>query len=357
MIYFVWPVLFLFAGLINQRGRMYPRFVFFAFCGLMILLAGLRWETGTDWTPYYEDYLEQGVRTDFEFGYQLLVRLFSSSGINYTGFLLFCSLISIGTIAFTCKKYLGFTIVALLVFYSFYYLGSFLGAGRRQFAIAICFFSILYITKNKFLPFIIAVLTAATFHISALIFLLAFPVYKLKDKNALIAVTALFFIIFGVVIFGFSNAVTFLFERLDIGIFSYKVITYATSTSDFGEPGLGMGFAKRLFILIFLFMARKYFDLSHPYRGLLNLYIFSFVSYVLFVTTIPMLSVLTIYYSITEVLLISYAVYKFKSIQGIVMVGFLAYIILQTYTILLPYWDLYVPYISILESQARGILY
>jgi len=70
-----------------------------------------------------------------------------------------------------------------------------------------------------------------------------------------------------------------------------------------------------------------------------------------------MLSVLTIYYSITEVLLISYAVLKFKSIRGEVLVGFLAYMLLQVYTILLPYWDLYIPYLSILDGQTRSILY
>jgi hypothetical protein len=323
----------------------------------MILFAGLRWETGTDWIPYYDDYTNHGIRDDFEFGYQVLVKVISEFGIHYSLFLLFCSLISIGIVSFTCFRIIGFSSLALLIFYSYYFLGSFLGAERRQFAIALCFLAILYIIKNKPLLFVCTILIAASFHISALIFLLAYPIYYLKGKGLFIASLSSFFLIMSILVFGFSNSIIFIFEKLNLGIFSYKIITYATSGSAFGEASLGIGFAKRIILIIFLFSAKNRFKSTHPYLGLLNIYMFSFIIYTLFMITVPMLSVMTIYFSIAEMLLIPLAINGVRSTSPIFLTCLFAYIIFQTTSILLPHWDLYLPYISTFHDQGRDLLY
>lgn len=360
MIYFFTPIVFYTISAFTRSDRLFRVAIFIAFIVFMVSLAGFRWETGTDWIPYYEHYNAPGERVDFELGYDWWVSVIAGMGLNYSSYLFLCASISVGMIAYSCSFFRGESLTPLLLFYSFYYLGGFLGAQRRQFAIALCFLSIIFIVKRWFLPFLLVVIAAATFHVSALFFMFSYFVYGLTSRAIRIGLAVASVVFFGISIFGFSELIIAIISGFDLGIYGQKVITYASESSEYelsGGGGLGLGFLKRFFVFCLLFSVRKKFNEDHPFHGMLNLYGFSVVMYVLFMSTVAMFSVLTIYYSIVEVLLISYAMAKMRGKAGAVAFLFVIYMVFQVFSILWPYWDLYVPYISIFEGAGRKVLY
>ena len=117
---------------------------------------------------------------NYERGYILFNKLISSIWNNRQFFLAVCAFISIVPVAFVVYKKSKDSI-----FSYFIYLGlpSFLMAfsGLRQsIAMGICFLSFLFIEDKKWVKFIITVLVASLFHYSAIIFLIAYPLYHIN---------------------------------------------------------------------------------------------------------------------------------------------------------------------------------
>lgn len=149
---------------------------------LLILLSGLRYETGTDWEPFYEYFhaqLDVGEHY-FEVGYQLLTYIVNNITGNYNVFLL-VNASFLMLVYFSIKNYSNpnLYMLTVLVFYSTTYL-VFLGGNRQAIALAIVIYSIKYLISREFIKFLSAVFLASLFHLSAWIFL---PVYFIANRT------------------------------------------------------------------------------------------------------------------------------------------------------------------------------
>ncbi|EBM1199217.1 EpsG family protein, partial [Salmonella enterica subsp. enterica serovar Tennessee] len=118
MIYYIFIVIFPFFSFVkNKNIKIYGLMLSFLF---LVSFCSLRWQTGTDWLPYYDDFMSPGNRHDFEIGYVLYVKLIRYLTDNYTLFLFTTSIIPIALIFWGClktQKNISLTILSVCVFY------------------------------------------------------------------------------------------------------------------------------------------------------------------------------------------------------------------------------------------------
>lgn len=117
---------------------------------------------------------------NYEKGYVIFNKLISYIS-NNEQWLLFCtallSIIPIFLIYNTYSENLPFSIIVYMGLTCF--LATF-SALRQSIAVGICIGSFYFIKNKKIIPFILLVLLATTFHSSALVFLFAYPLYRIK---------------------------------------------------------------------------------------------------------------------------------------------------------------------------------
>ena len=117
---------------------------------------------------------------NYEIGYRILCKLIYLTGVSDQIFLVIIAIICQGSIFRFIKKYSAFPAISIMVYLTFgLFTFSFSGL-RQMLAISILLFSYDYIKKGKLIPFVLVVLLAMTFHTSALVFFVAYPLYYWK---------------------------------------------------------------------------------------------------------------------------------------------------------------------------------
>lgn len=286
---------------------------------ILLLLLGLREETGTDWLVYkenYENILSGGIPNQgFEFGYNLIVKLFSQLGASYSEFLFFYTFIYMLLFYNFLRNYKNCSTIVLLL-YSAYLLGQ-MGAARQILAIAICVNAFYLLVKNQKYRFIILVLIASTIHYSAIVFLLMIFLDRkinLRSKYFILFIVAylLFFILINI---GFEDflkhipADSRLYEQFSA--YSTKGDNLPIYKKDIFTATLI--YAKRfLLLLMFIILSDKE---NRNDNLAFNSYLASFIIFLLFYNILPAVAVrLSLYFSIFDIILISQLVKSKKFI-------------------------------------------
>jgi hypothetical protein len=184
-------ILFSFDEIVKKRKS---RLTLVFSCVIIWLLAGLRTETGTDWYNYYSLYKETTDRV--EIGYAFLNNLFSKLNIQYNLFLLMINGMAIALMYKFIKGNAYLVIIGLLIFFSDSFLYYNLSGIRQGIALSIVCFGFKYALNKDYKKFILIIVLACCFHLSAFIFVFAYfiPRHKLSFRFILII---LIFIISG----------------------------------------------------------------------------------------------------------------------------------------------------------------
>jgi hypothetical protein len=178
---------------------------------LLVLFVGLRWETGNDWFSYYNYYKHlptiSGQFASFEPGFKIFNLSLKALQLPFSGFNLIYSALYLGLMFLSFKRE-GFEVSGWLVLqlYSPFIFGL-MGTTRQVMAMAICMFSVRYLLSKESLKFLLCVAAATTFHISALSFLLAWPLARMKVSQ-----TRVWIIFAALVLASISNLGTFVFN-------------------------------------------------------------------------------------------------------------------------------------------------
>lgn len=156
----------------------------------LALVSSLRFMVGTDYYRYWESFLQTYFLNweDFsdqrlEKGYLSISRLLSSFTLGYNIlFVAFAVLFSTG-ITYFIYRYSANVSVSFVAFISFGFLYNSMCFLRQYTALIILLLAFKYIEQRRFFRFVIVVLLASTFHISALImlpfyFILSIPMNK-----------------------------------------------------------------------------------------------------------------------------------------------------------------------------------
>jgi hypothetical protein len=314
---FVVLALIAFAMEANLTKNARIAFICIGYC-VILLYVGLRWETGNDWSPYYNYYNSLSSIHDnsdeFELGYRVLSILAKSVCLPYGGFLFIYSAIYLALIVISFKgenhKISGWMI---LLFYCSFLLG-WMGTARQVMAIGICLISVRYVLARKRIKFLLCIALASCFHASALSFLLAWPLAQLKFKMryAVIAVILLAAMLYTSV---GTASMAFVLEHspwlLD------KIIYYAPiTTTDLDLSGGDLAFLwylKRILSLATFVLFRKMF-VSGAEKLYLKLYAVSVVMFVVFFKSIAMIPLrMGLYFSVFELFLLASLTQRIKT--------------------------------------------
>ena len=360
MIYFI---IFSFLVIFGTIECIYPdmknkKYVFYSLFVVLWLFAALRWETGTDWLPYYK-YFKQPSSTDlFEIGFKWLNLATRAIFDSYTFFLL----VFVGLYYYFLQKAIRdttpFIFVALLFFVAF--TGVF--PVRQSLAIVIVFCSYKTIVERKMWNFFAYVLLAALFHQTAIVFL---PVYFIVNKRFSSGFLWVVFIVASILsMLQMQNIVAnFIVNNFEYpgAVWYEKIQLYAS----YEYPPVPI---KRhlvsivnslLFFTLFMAYRKKLSEKFLSYNVLLNIYTIGLFLNRLFANESFGLKRIAAYFDFAMFILLSLIICSLSQRNRFVIFPLLAaYCVLRYYESFTTYWDLYFPYISIFEKgNITRILY
>lgn len=353
LIYFLTIIFFLFCSITNEIYILNNKTknLLTSLCFITLILEfGFRWETGTDWEPYFNHFksftgFTSIIISDFEYGYGLFEYLIFLFTNNYTILLVIHSIIFFLLIINSFKKYSPNLYLSLLLFYT-----SFMGvtgSNRQLLALSICVYSIKFILQKKPLNFIIAVLIASSFHSTALIFLICYFL------NSNVKFTSFFILLISSIVIGktqlplyFLNKTSTFFSEMLI----YKLNFYTESAKDaIIEKSLTfIGLIKRMLFLLLFFYTKKRLSLKfHYYNILFNIYLVGISIYFLFSSSLLIfVNRGSLYFNIMEPILLTMQLYFFND-KRIKIIGLITLFILSIglfFQSISAYEDLFVPY-------------
>ena len=122
---------------------------------------------------------------NYEKGYIVFNKIIGSIYPDRQFFLFCCAAISILPVSIYIYKTSKIPLVSLALYLGLPCFLTVFSALRQAIAISICAISLLFIKNKKPLVFVILVLLAVTFHSSAILFLVAYPLYHYKPSRTL----------------------------------------------------------------------------------------------------------------------------------------------------------------------------
>lgn len=330
---------------VSIKNKLYVFLFFF-----IVFQVGLRWETGTDWFPYFNNFSETtsyqvvliNVLLGYEIGYGFFVYAIRTLTDNYSVFLVVHAVVYYFLI-FKANKFLSpFPFLSLLLFYTSTM--GILGSNRQLIALGICFFSLQYIIDKKPLKFFLLVFTAFLFHTSALLFLAYYFLNRDFKKYYIVLVIVLAFLI------GKSSLPNYLFASF--GNFlgetaSNKVELY--TDRELSETSLSViGLIRRLiFFFIFFLNYDKIVQKFPTYRLLFNGFAVGLAIYFMFSSSfIILVGRGGYYFNIMECFLLASQLLLFKSSKerSYLLLFFFVYAYLIFYQSISEYPHLFIPY-------------
>lgn len=140
----------------------------------------------------------------FEYGYVLLNKLLASVAPWPQTILIIEALVCVFAIGWFIYKNSNYPFQAMLFYVTFGTMAFQLTAFRQSFAMSICLLSIETIKQRRLAPFVLMVLLASTFHVSAIAFLVVYPLAN-RRPTFTGSLTYLALVIAGVLGAGFAT--------------------------------------------------------------------------------------------------------------------------------------------------------
>lgn len=317
---------------------------------LFVFQVGFRWQTGTDWEPYFLNFENTNSIADiyysldnFERGYSFLVLLVKYLWNSYTAFLVVHALIYYFLVFSAFKKFSPFIFISLLVFYATTM--GVMGSNRQLIALGICLIALRYVATKNALKFFLLVGIAFLFHRSAVFFIVYYFLNRDIKQSWIFAMLILSFII------GKTSIPISLFsivgDRLG-GVGSYKVMVYLGNTKNDFESLSILGLLKRVFFIGLFIYNYDYLTAKLSYYKLIfNGYFVGLIIYFLFSSSILVLvNRGSLYFTVMETLLISaqFLLIKNKDYEVILLLFLFIVTIFLFFQSIGGYADLFLPY-------------
>lgn len=355
-------LLFLLTSILEivSNNKKYSIIIFLLFVFICYILSFIRWETGTDWTTYYNIYtwIDEpwtNFNNGMELGYNFISHLGKAVFNSYTGVLfLFSSIIYI-TLARTYLLLSKYPITSL--FLSFCVLSfAHIMYVRQNIAVVICGLSVYYIIKQKKWNFIIAILVASLFHRTAFIFLLAYPtfhrVFSIKFHILLIIIALTIGTVLGKLFLNFIGS-------FGLGVISSKIDGYLELGSDDNSMAISTttvlikGFINKSIILSLIFYCKCKLKYNTTFfNGLTNLYILGTILYLITLPLSISLARIAVYMDSLQVIFIPYILYQQRTLYNRVLLFALisCYFYMRFYASFISFQSEYVPFTTIFST-------
>lgn len=314
MLIYIATIFILFAFSILESKGLHPiarKCLYYISFFIVLLQVGLRWETGTDWSSYYDIFRMIQNSSDIspfssgvEIGYGLFIFLTKLISDNYSIFLTIHAFVYLSLMFININDYVPEnTFLAILLYYTTTM--GVLGSNRQLIAIGICFGALRFVKEKGYIIFSTLILIATYFHSTAILFALYYFIDK-RFKSQYLLPIIIFCFFLGKTDFPF---LVFSVIGEKAGFDTSKVIFYLNSANDaLLEYRLSLlGLLKRIiFISIFLYNRDKLIKIFPYYNLMLNGYIISLMIYFLFMNSLLIIvSRGGLYFTIMEPLLLA----------------------------------------------------
>ncbi len=328
---------------------------------VLILVGGLRWETGTDWNSYYNFFSNNYSYDDFtsfnfEYLYALLAYGIKMLFNSYTVFLLiFCSLtISLKLYGFCKISNYNFIFLIILLYYA-NQLGD-VSSNRQSLAMSFALIGLFFIINKRLILFIITTYIAFLFHTSAIVFFLAIPlIYVGITRKKLIIIIILGFCLGMFITSAGTNNIIFNFLLGGDGHITSKMLAYQeitemgnSSTGSAIDPKISylLGSIRRSFVLIPALLFYDKLSEHKNFKVLINMYVFGSLIYLIFSPIMQVLNRLSSYFDLAEFFILPLFVTlpKQKYIKISVYIIIVLFAFAKFYSTIMSFWGDYTPY-------------
>lgn len=277
----------------------------------------------------------------FEIGFQIYNRFIYLYFQKYQYLFIFTALVCMFCISKVIRKNsvnVGYSFF-LFVGLRFYYF--FLSGLRQAIAISIVFLSFNSLKDKKYIKFLFLIFLASTFHITAIISLLALPLTKYKFTKRKLILIFLFIII----MYLFFNNIIFIILKILPTYYSHYVTTIAFKSGNLGNY---INFIIKLIFIIIIYIFNYY---KNNEKKIKNLYIYFMIiatGISLFATKASILDRLEQYFWIFSILVIPDIINSCKVKRNRIILGVSITIFVLIYNLSLlylrPEWNLIIPY-------------
>lgn len=256
---------------------------------MLVLIAGLRYETGIDYLTYVNIYNESSPLSAFSFNdtyiepaYALLNSLFKSLGLDINFMFLLISFVSINLMFNSYKKYATerYYMIGVLMYYSITYFLLDMSGVRQVIALNLFVYSIRFISTNRFFLFLLFIIIASLFHRSAIILLIVYPISKCYIKSwvhlLLLSVGILFMLLK-------IKWIEFIFSLIGLlfvsGPLATKLLDFTTNSFFQIERSLTVGIVLYVPVFVLAVCKRKRLEAITPYYNIiLNIFLFFIIT-------------------------------------------------------------------------------
>jgi len=303
----------------------YKRILLIVAFFLMWLIAGLRFETGGDWTTYTEFFHDvepldkvmannAPVYTEsyMEPAYKLLNSIVKSSGGNIQAVFLIVALLNSILLFQGLKKYSAYPLTGVMIYFcSLYFLMDML-ATRQSVAVLLFFTSIGFIYQRQFWRFMITMGIAFIFHRSCI---LLFPFYFFINRT-FSNKSHIFIFVFSIAIFALQ--VHWMGKMLSVaagiigGTNGDIINMYLKSTTYGANRLLSVGVLINVVLFTLFMVKRKELDKLRYFNIFFNLFMANVIVFFVFYEFIEISNRYRSYFLISNLVLLPYLIYLYK---------------------------------------------
>ncbi|WP_282132326.1 EpsG family protein [Cellulophaga baltica] len=294
----------------KEKGKLTFAFFFI----VLVLLAGLRGNQGID-TPNYLQFFKD-VNTNkaslhnLELGFLYFSSIIKTIFNDKVFYFLIIATMSIGLKMNAIWKISPLPLFSSAILFGTYFLALETNQIRQGIALGFCFLALVYRIKDKKKNFFIAVFIASCFHVSAIVFSLAWILKRKINPKMLFSLVlfSLLFVFISMEVFIKQTIVLYFFWN---DFIFEKLINYASKMNQVGFSPIHIWY---LFISIFLLYYSKF--IKHKvFNLLLNIFIMG-VIFNFFLNSFSYMLRITYYFLAVEGLLIGMVLYHSKHLTN-----------------------------------------
>lgn len=278
------------------------------------LLFAFRYGIGTDYFAYVSNFQKlqtigiHAVRFKFEWVYILINLIVGKLNGSIEMVFLITSIIMMSFIYYAARHYAKYLSVGAAIFsYMMLYYQMSFNIVRQSVAMAICLYSIKYIHDRKLFKFLLFILIASGFHISALMFFPFYFLYKILGWKNKKAIRVLFYIIVLIGAFNINSLVITIINR--IPSLSYYRVYFQSSGRN-----IDVGFLIRYspFLLTALYLYKHSWKRDKNFTLIFSLFIIGLILKLSGIVGSSYINRIALNFEITLILIIAYFVKGFN---------------------------------------------
>lgn len=296
-------IIFAFIDLLKTKNKNIKNIIFIFSFFLLLVFAFIRDKIGTDFLAYKIFYTTLDLNIPFEKGYVYLNILLNSINKDFSFFLFGFTIFSLGLKYIYIFKNVYYKNISILYYFSNYYFVFEFGILRNSLAVTITLFSIKYVIERKLLKFLLLILIAATFHRTAIVFIIVYFIVNRNYKNRYLVTGVITAFILG----RYSKFIFDVMLRFALfigeGNIYDKLSVYMTLENKLPLISIG-NFTTIIMLVIFLGMRSKVKEKFKNYDIYLNLVILGYIMSYLFYS-IPDIAIrIPVYFDIYKIVLL-----------------------------------------------------